>query len=45
MHAKNLYGLWGLFDWRDKWAKIWDEMRYCSDRYRRYRREKRHIKT
>ncbi|WGW03273.1 DUF2256 domain-containing protein [Tropicibacter oceani] len=19
------------FDWRRKWAKVWDEVRYCSD--------------
>jgi len=22
------------FDWRKKWAKVWDEVRYCSDRCR-----------
>jgi hypothetical protein len=23
------------FAWRKKWAKVWDEVRYCSDRCRR----------
>jgi hypothetical protein len=23
------------FSWRRKWAKVWDEVRYCSDRCRR----------
>ncbi|WP_338068157.1 DUF2256 domain-containing protein [Nioella ostreopsis] len=23
------------FAWRRKWAKVWDEVRYCSDRCRR----------
>jgi hypothetical protein len=22
------------FTWRKKWAKMWDEVRYCSDRCR-----------
>jgi len=22
------------FDWRRKWAKVWDEVRHCSDRCR-----------
>jgi len=22
------------FVWRKKWAKVWDEVRYCSDRCR-----------
>ncbi|MGL4240374.1 MAG: DUF2256 domain-containing protein [Beijerinckiaceae bacterium] len=22
------------FAWRKKWAKVWDEVRYCSDRCR-----------
>ncbi|MCU4653843.1 DUF2256 domain-containing protein [Roseibacterium sp. SDUM158016] len=22
------------FAWRRKWAKVWDEVRYCSDRCR-----------
>ncbi|MGR3486061.1 MAG: DUF2256 domain-containing protein [Paracoccaceae bacterium] len=25
------------FAWRKKWAKVWDEVRYCSDRCRRER--------
>ena len=24
--------------WRKKWAKTWDEVRYCSERCRRSRR-------
>jgi hypothetical protein len=23
------------FAWRRKWAKVWDEVRYCSERCRR----------
>lgn len=23
------------FEWRKKWAKVWAEVRYCSDRCRR----------
>lgn len=26
------------FDWRKKWAKVWDEVKYCSDRCRRERK-------
>lgn len=26
--------------WRKKWAKIWDEVKYCSERCRRTRKEK-----
>jgi hypothetical protein len=22
------------FNWRKKWEKVWDEVRYCSDRCR-----------
>jgi len=25
--------------WRRKWAKVWDEVRYCSDRCRGNRRK------
>ncbi|BDA86777.1 DUF2256 domain-containing protein [Aureimonas sp. SA4125] len=25
------------FSWRKKWAKVWDEVRYCSDACRRNR--------
>jgi hypothetical protein len=25
------------FAWRRKWAKVWDEVRYCSERCRRAR--------
>ncbi|MEM6739485.1 MAG: DUF2256 domain-containing protein [Pseudomonadota bacterium] len=25
------------FTWRKKWADVWDEVRYCSDRCRRAR--------
>jgi hypothetical protein len=27
------------FTWRKKWEKVWDEVRYCSDRCRRLRGE------
>ncbi|WP_438960753.1 DUF2256 domain-containing protein [Nereida sp.] len=23
------------FNWRKKWEKVWDEVRFCSDRCRR----------
>jgi hypothetical protein len=26
------------FTWRKKWAKDWDQVRYCSERCRRSRR-------
>ena len=26
------------FAWRKKWEKVWDEVRYCSDRCRAERR-------
>lgn len=26
------------FAWRKKWEKVWDEVRYCSDRCRRERK-------
>ncbi|MCI5098411.1 MAG: DUF2256 domain-containing protein [Rhodobacteraceae bacterium] len=25
------------FAWRRKWARVWDEVRYCSERCRRSR--------
>ncbi|MEP3639972.1 MAG: DUF2256 domain-containing protein [Paracoccaceae bacterium] len=25
------------FVWRKKWAKVWDEVKYCSERCRRAR--------
>jgi len=28
------------FVWRKKWAKVWDEVRYCSDRCRSQRKTK-----
>ncbi|MCL3882435.1 DUF2256 domain-containing protein [Marivita sp. GX14005] len=27
------------FAWRRKWSKVWDEVRYCSDRCRRERKQ------
>ena len=27
------------FTWRKKWAKDWDEVRYCSDRCRTHRHD------
>lgn len=30
------------FAWRRKWAKVWDEVRYCSDRCRRARSKSAH---
>ena len=26
------------FTWRKKWAKVWDEVKYCSDRCRNERK-------
>ena len=26
------------FAWRKKWAKVWDEVKYCSERCRRQRK-------
>ena len=26
------------FAWRKKWERVWDEVRYCSERCRRERR-------
>jgi len=23
------------FDWRKKWAKVWDDVKYCSEKCRR----------
>ena len=28
------------FRWRKKWAKVWDEVKYCSDNCRKNRDEK-----
>ena len=28
------------FTWRKKWANIWDEVRYCSERCRRNKARK-----
>ncbi|WIV49924.1 DUF2256 domain-containing protein [Marivivens sp. LCG002] len=28
------------FTWRKKWAKVWDEVRYCSDKCRGLRKGK-----
>jgi hypothetical protein len=25
------------FNWRRKWAKVWEQVKYCSDRCRRAR--------
>jgi hypothetical protein len=27
------------FEWRKKWAEVWDEVRYCSERCRRHRND------
>ncbi|MEI6331426.1 MAG: DUF2256 domain-containing protein [Pseudanabaena sp. ELA645] len=27
------------FTWRKKWAKCWDEVKYCSDRCRKQKKE------
>ncbi|WP_122902275.1 DUF2256 domain-containing protein [Acinetobacter sp. B51(2017)] len=28
------------FDWRKKWQRCWDEVRYCSERCRRQNKSK-----
>jgi hypothetical protein len=28
------------FEWRKKWARVWDEVKYCSDRCRDQRAAK-----
>jgi hypothetical protein len=28
------------FAWRKRWARVWDEVRYCSDRCRNARAER-----
>jgi hypothetical protein len=28
------------FHWRKKWEKVWEEVRYCSDRCRKVRKLK-----
>ncbi|MBB4128467.1 hypothetical protein GGR77_003797 [Xanthomonas translucens] len=30
-----------LFRWRKKWEKVWDEVKYCSDRCRGERKRAR----
>jgi len=27
------------FDWRKKWEKVWDEVKYCSERCRRNKQQ------
>lgn len=39
--TKNCTGCGRPFAWRKKWAKVWNEVKYCSDRCR----TKRHTKT
>jgi len=28
------------FTWRKKWAKVWDQVKYCSERCRRNKNKK-----
>ncbi|TAA48418.1 DUF2256 domain-containing protein [Corallincola spongiicola] len=28
------------FDWRKKWEKVWDDVKYCSERCRRQSKRK-----
>ncbi len=32
------------FTWRKKWAKVWDQVKYCSERCRRAARSLAHRK-
>ncbi|OOV27850.1 hypothetical protein BXU11_10425 [Flavobacterium sp. LM5] len=27
------------FDWRKKWGKVWDEVKYCSEKCKRNKKE------
>jgi len=31
------------FSWRKKWAKDWDQVKYCSERCKRSARQKKNI--
>jgi hypothetical protein len=33
------------FDWRKKWEKVWDEVKYCSERCRREKGRKNQSNT
>ena len=33
------------FTWRKKWEKVWDEVKYCSDKCRKNRDDKATIKA
>lgn len=33
------------FEWRKKWADCWDEVKYCSDRCRRRKKQAKDTKT
>lgn len=35
--TKTCAGCGRPFAWRKKWARVWDEVRYCSERCRRER--------
>ncbi|MBY7734030.1 DUF2256 domain-containing protein [Francisella philomiragia] len=32
------------FTWRKKWAKVWDEVKYCSERCQRAKNKKKILK-
>jgi len=33
------------FTWRKKWEKVWDEVKYCSDKCRQNSKKKNNEKT
>jgi hypothetical protein len=39
--SKNCVVCGRPFEWRRKWAEVWDEVRYCSKRCRGERRKAR----
>lgn len=33
------------FTWRKKWEKVWDEVKYCSDKCRKHKSLQHSVKT
>ncbi|AFJ42888.1 DUF2256 domain-containing protein [Francisella orientalis] len=40
LSTKNCIVCGLLFTWRKKWAKVWDEVKYCSEKCRRSKNKK-----
>ncbi|OZT72676.1 DUF2256 domain-containing protein [Vreelandella boliviensis] len=45
MPQKNCAQCQRPFTWRKKWARCWDEVRYCSERCRRSARQPKRLAT